>query len=197
MTKRYDQSYFDRWYRHPAHRVMTPSALRRKVQVVVAIAEYFLRREIRSVLDVGCGEAPWFVELRRLRPAASYLGLDPSDYVVSRFGRARNVRKAAFGDVGDLVDGRYDLIICSDVLHYVDAPELERGLAAVAGVLQGVAFLEVLTKEDLPCGDLTGFHSRPAAFYRRLFARFGLVPCGVYCYLGPELAEAAAALEKC
>ena len=57
MSKQYDAAYFRRWYRGPP---ATPRAeLARKVAMAVAIAEFYLQRPIRSVLDVGCGEAAW------------------------------------------------------------------------------------------------------------------------------------------
>ena len=33
MSKRYDQAYFDRWYRHPRHRVKSDDTLVRKAVV--------------------------------------------------------------------------------------------------------------------------------------------------------------------
>ena len=53
VVSRYDQAYFDKWYRHPAHRVKSPAELRRQVEFVVRQAEWVLGRPIRSVLDVG------------------------------------------------------------------------------------------------------------------------------------------------
>jgi predicted TPR repeat methyltransferase len=196
MSKKYDQAYFDRWYRDPAHRVITAAALRRKVTMVSGVAEHVLRREIRSVLDIGCGEALWRAELRRLRPRVSYLGLDASEYVVGRYGHSRNIRQAAFADARKVVGGaRYDLIVCSDVLHYISEPELGEGLGTIADALAGIAFLEVLTKEDDPDGDLTGFHVRSASFYRRIFEQAGLRSVGLHCYVGPGLGDSLSALE--
>ena len=63
--------------------------------VFLGVAEYFLRRKVRSVLDIGAGEGAWRAELRRLRPSIRYTGVDPSEYVVRRHGRRRNIRLAA------------------------------------------------------------------------------------------------------
>jgi SAM-dependent methyltransferase len=60
--------------------------------MAVSIAEFLINRPIRSVLDVGCGEAPWFPILRRMRPDARYVGIDSSEYVVERYGATRNIR---------------------------------------------------------------------------------------------------------
>src|SRR5438270_4877992 len=73
--KRYDRAYFDHWYRGRS-RVSTKDDVRRKVALAVAECEYFLRRRLRSVLDVACGEGAWQPHIAALRPGAKYLGLD-------------------------------------------------------------------------------------------------------------------------
>src|SRR5206468_1576367 len=110
MAKVYDRNYYQKWYRGPA-RVISFAELRRKVTMAVSNAEYFLQRQIRNVLDVGCGEAPWFVHLKALRPPAAYFGIDPSEYAVTAFASHRNVRPGSFTDFS-AVSGRFDLIIC-------------------------------------------------------------------------------------
>lgn len=195
MTKRYDRAYFDRWYRNRTTRVLSHAEVRLKVALAVASAEYFLRRPIRNVLDVGCGEGAWLPHLRALRPKVEYLGLDPSEYVVRRFGKARNIRHASFADLPALKLAVYDLVVCSDVMHYVPEDELRTGVLAIAGATDGVAYLEVLTKEDDIAGDLEGFIRRPAAFYRTLFKKADMTFAGPYCWLGPPFKDAVAELE--
>ena len=166
MPKQYDKAYFDRWYRGRKTRVSTHAEVRRKVSLAVTVAEYFLRRPIRTVLDIGCGEGAWFTHLRAVRPRISYTGFDSSDYAIKRFGKERNIRKAAFGDLPKLKLGVYDLVVCSDVLHYVPEDEIRAGITPLAEATDGVAFLEVLTREDDVTGDLEAFIRRPAAWYR-------------------------------
>lgn len=196
MTKVYDKAYFDRWYRHRDTRVNEPEEIRRKVTMAVATVEYFLRREIRSVLDIGCGEGAWRSHLKALRPRISYLGYDSSDYVVQRFGKTRNIRKAAFGDLPKLRLKSYDLVVCADVMHYVPDEELRKGLRAIADATDGMAYLEVLTKEDDIVGDLDAFFRRPAAKYRKLFTAEDMTFVGPYCWLGPGFKGAVAELES-
>lgn len=194
--KRYDREYFDKWYRRDETKVTSRADLQRKVALVVGIAEELLQREVMRVLDVGCGEARWVPELKRLRPEVHYTGIDSSEYAVARFGRSRNVRLGAFGDLASQkFDAAFDLIICADVLHYLSAREIDRGLEALGEWMDGIAYLPVFTADDEPTGDLTGWHSRTAKWYRDRFGRFGLVPCGMQCYAGPLLAESAAALD--
>ncbi len=197
VPKTYDRAYFDKWYRHPEHSVASPAELRRKVALAVALAEFYLGRPIRNVLDVGCGEAPWRTHLRALRPGIAYRGLDASEYVVSRYGRSRNIGLATFGQLQYLrFDERYDLIVCSDVLHYLRAGEIRAGLEGLVDMLEGVAFIEVFTRQDDPAGDLHGFIARNASWYLRTFGDAGLLPCGSQAYLGPRLERRVAALER-
>jgi SAM-dependent methyltransferase len=192
--KRYDEAYFDRWYRGPG-RVHGRGEVRRKVAMAVAVTEYFIRGSLTSVLDVGCGEGNWFAYLRVLRPRASYAGIDASDYAVRRFGEERNIRKGTFGGLSK-VRGAYDLVVCSDVLHYLADDEMRKGLPHLARLTNGVAYLEVLTKEDDIIGDLEGMIRRPASSYRRLFTRAGLTRVGPYCWLSSALRDNAAELER-
>lgn len=192
--KQYDQAYFDKWYRR--QRVNTPAEVRRKVALAVAQTEYFLTRTLRDVLDVGCGEGAWREHLRALRPRVRYLGVDPSDYAVATFGRARNIRKAAFGELASLrLRRQFDLVVCSDALHYVPDDELRRGLPALVQLAGGIVFLELLTADDDIVGDLEGLIRRPAAWYRKLFREHGLLPVGAYAWAVPRLHDSIAAME--
>jgi len=194
MSKRYDRRYFDRWYRHGG--IGDARRLARKVALAVATAEYHLQRPLRSVLDIGCGEGAWRAPLLKLRPNARYLGFDGSEYAIARYGQRRNLRLARFGDFALLrPTPPADLLVCSDVLHYLDTRELDRGLPGLAELCGGVAFLETFAREDEAEGDEDQFQSRPAAFYRRRFAALGFRALGSHCWLAPALADQATALE--
>lgn len=200
MTKQYDAAYFQRWYRDPALRqaaIGGSARLARKVALAVATAEYHLERPLRTVLDIGCGEGAWRAPLLRLRPKAQYLGFDSSEYAVARFGARRNLHRARFGDFEYLRPcAPVDLLVCSDVMHYLDARELDRGLPGLAALCGGVAFLETFTREDGIDGDTEGFLRRPAAFYRSRFATQGFVALGSHLWLARGLSDALTALER-
>jgi 2-polyprenyl-3-methyl-5-hydroxy-6-metoxy-1,4-benzoquinol methylase len=194
--KSYDEAYFTKWYRDPRTRVHSPDAVRRKIRMVVGVAEYFLGRKLRSVLDVGAGEGVWGAQLRRMRPGIRYLGVDPSEYAVARHGRRRKIRLGSFEELHTLQLGRgYDLIVCADMLQYVADAALRRGIRHIASLLGGVAFLEAYTTGDEMEGDLDDWHSRSKSRYRKVFADAGLVACGMHCYLTRELAGNAVELE--
>jgi SAM-dependent methyltransferase len=193
--KRYDRAYFDHWYRG-RNRVSTKDDVRRKVSLAVSECEYFIRRRLRSVLDAGCGEGAWHDHIKALRPSAKYLGLDPSDYAVKRFGAKRNIRKVAFAELASAhLRGPFDLVVCSDALHYINDDDIRAGLPELVRLAGGVLFFEVLTADDDIIGDLNGMIRRPSAWYRHLFQKAGLTQTGPYTWLAPELREEAAALE--
>lgn len=194
MEKTYDRAYFSHWYRRygRGHSAM----LQRKVALAVAAAEYYLERPIRSVIDVGCGEAVWRKPLLALRPRLHYQGVDASEYAVRRFGRSRNIALASFGQLAELRFGPpADLLVCSDMLHYVPDAELKRGLTGFDDLCDGVAFIEVFAKEDDIVGDFDGFLPRTADWYRRQFRAAGLRACGSHLYLSPHLSGHGASLE--
>ena len=196
MSKRYDRRYFDHWYRDGDAGIGRTALLQRKVALAVAMAEHYLGRPLRSVLDIGCGEGVWRAPLLKLRPKLEYLGVDSSEYVVARYGAKRNLRLARFGQLGELRFGPpVDLLVCSDVLHYLPAAELRQGLSGFAEMCHGMAYVETFCRGDAVEGDEHDFIPRTAAFYRRALADAGFTACGSHGYLASTLAEDAVALE--
>lgn len=196
MTKTYDQAYFDKWYRSAEHSVRSPAELMRKVSMVLGQAEFYLGHPVRNVLDIGCGEAPWRAVLRKLRPGIEYRGLEASEYAVARYGRSRNIGLARFGQLAELrFDTRFDLVVCTDVLHYLKPAEIRAGLTGIGEMTEGLAFLEVYTREDDPGGDRQGFIGRSAAWYREAFNAVGLMAVGSQCYASPRLSRHVSSLE--
>jgi SAM-dependent methyltransferase len=185
--KTYDRAYFERWYRHPDDRVSTRDSLDRKVRMALSVTEFLIGRQIRSVLDVGCGEAPWQPVLKRLRPEAYYVGVDSSDYAIERFGTSRNIVRGTLGKLSTLgFDRGIDLIVCADVLQYIETPDVERGLRTIRRLVGGVAYIEAFTTEDAMEGDHADWHERSAAEYRKLFRRARLTQCGPYCFANAD-----------
>ena len=182
--KSYDREYYRRWYQDPETRIASREGVARKVRLAVASAEFMLARPIASVLDIGCGEAAWRSPLRKLRPRASYLGVESSEYVVERYGKSRNIRLGSFGRLKDLrLRAGFDLIVCADVVQYLDDDELRRGLREIRRLADGVAYIETFAAEDSMEGDRDGWIDRPAQAIGRLFRDAGLTHCGFYCWI--------------
>jgi SAM-dependent methyltransferase len=195
-SKAYDAAYFERWYHDPSSRISEGRDLQRLAAFVVSLTEQILGREIRTALDVGCGEGRWQPALHQLRPRLQYQGLDPSGYAIEKFGRTRNIRLGSLGSLRAAeFDDTYDLVICSDVLHYLPAKEIDRGLPEIAELTGGVAYLSLFTAEDDPIGDVTGWQRRSGRWYRERFERAGLLACGMQCWVGPSMAESLATLD--
>jgi SAM-dependent methyltransferase len=194
--KPYDRAYFDRWYRDPRDRVATRQSLERKIRMVISITEYLLGRAVRTVLDVGCGEAAWYPVLRRLRRDVRYIGVESSEYALTRFGATRHIRRGTLGELETLrLPRRLDLVVCADVVQYVDTPELVRGLRSIRRLSGGVAYIETFATEDGMVGDRVGWHERSAATYRTLLRQAGLTQCGPYCYVDADKLDTLNAFE--
>jgi len=178
-TKTYDADYYARWYHaDPRERAVRSALVRRKAALALAAAEHLLERETRNVLDVGCGEAPWRAALLRLRPRLRYVGVDPSAWAAAKWGRRRGVRHGGLADLDRLrLGGPFDLVVCSDVVHYV-------------------LWIEAFTSEDEFEGDVESFRPRSGRAYRAAFRRAGLVPLGLFLHASPALAPRVAALER-
>ncbi len=195
-STRYDRAYFDRWYRDPKTRVKSQSGIRRKAALALSVAEYYLERPVRTVLDVGCGEGNWLPAMISLRPKIRYTGVDASTYAVDRFGKKRNIRLGSFATLDEIgLKEDYDLIVCSDTLFYLPLTELEQGIALLAHRSAGVAFLELYTGEDSLIGDFPNEGLQSASFYRKMLTRHGFLSVGSHCYLGPDMAERAMQME--
>lgn len=195
--KRYDRAYFDRWYRHPVHRVRTRAELARRAALVVGIAEYLLGRPLRTVLDVGAGEGEWGPALRRLRPGVRYVGVEPSAYAVRRHGARRGLVRGSLGGLEAVPAARpADLVICADVLHYLAPAEVTAGLAALRERTRAVAYLPVFTAADPIEGDHDGFLRRPPAWYRARFRAAGFTSVGFHCHVPGDGTDRLVALER-
>lgn len=194
--KRYDRAYFDRYYRKERTRVHSREDVERKVHLALSAAEFMLGREVRTVLDIGAGEGAWQPILTRLRRDVRYVGVEPSEYAVARFGARRNLRQGAFDGLDAARVGKgFDLIVCADVMNYLAPGELRRGLSQLAARLRGLAYLEIYTSEDELTGDLASIDLREPAYYARALKRAGLVRCGLHCYVGEHLAHRLVAME--
>ena len=157
-------------------------------------AEHILGRTLRSVLDVGCGEGNWRPHLKTLRPRLRYIGVDPSEYAVRRWGKRRNIQLGSVDNLG--VEGEFDLVLCCGVLNYLEAPTLVKGLQEMARRVGGVAYLDMYTARDAVTGDTRGAKRRSASWYRATIKKAGLTPCGMHLYASRATADQLVSLER-
>lgn len=168
MQQRFDKTYYDRFYRNPATRAVTPAGARRQAAFVAACLRH-LQLPVRRILDVGCGVGTTLRALGREFPRATLLGVEVSDYLCERYGWTR-------GSVVDFHSPRpFDLVVCHDVLAYLDERSCSRAIENLGRLCRGALYLGVLTADDAELYDPRRTdphqHLRPAAWYRRRLER--------------------------
>lgn len=191
---RFDADFYRRYYRDPATRVATRAEQQRLADFICAYTAY-LGFKVTRVLDAGCGLGHMRASVRRFFPRATYTGLEVSEYLARRHGWV----------CGGLEDYRpraaFDLVICHDVLQYLDDRAAARALANLGRISRGAVYFSALTRQDWnSTADRSrsdsGVHLRPAAWYRqRLGRNFRPVGTGMLVRRGyaPVLWE----LERC
>ena len=168
MATRFDKAYYDRFYRNPGTRAMTPADARRQAAFVAAFLRH-LRIPVRRIVDLGCGVGTTLRALGREFPGARLQGVEWSDYLCETYGWTP-------GSVEDYRDRHpYDLVVCHDVLGYLDDDACARAIANIAALSRGAAYVSVITADDAGAYDVDRTDSaqtlRPAAWYRRRLAR--------------------------
>ena len=97
---------------------------------------------VRRILEAGCGTGLLRAELRRLLPRAHYTALDASEYLCRRHGWR----------LGRIEEFRapqpFDLLVCYDVLQYLDRASAERALRNFARLTRGALYFSALTRGD-------------------------------------------------
>jgi hypothetical protein len=108
--------------------------------------------------------------LARQFPKAECTGIEFSRYLCGKYGWIE-------GSVTELTDLQADLVICNDVLGYLDATDCQSALNNLAATTSQALYLGVLTTEDMKIIDRSRTDAqqidRPARWYRtRLTQQF-------------------------
>ena len=104
-----------------------------------------IKTNCRSLMDVGCGDGTFTVELAEHLGVSEAVGVEPSDaWQLAQKKFADHFPRISFqqGSAYDLPypRGHFDLAVMRGVLHHLDHPE--RGLAEMARVARYVLLLE-------------------------------------------------------
>lgn len=186
MAERFDKAYYDRFYRNPATRAVTPAVSRRQAVFLAAYLKH-LEIPVRRILDVGCGIGTTLRAMGKQYPRAVLQGVEISQYLCKRYGWQQ-------GSVVDYqVNTPFDLVLCHDVLAYLDADDCSRAIENLARLSRAAVFLGVLTADDAEWYDPNRTDRtqqlRPAQWYRdRLRVHFVGVGGGLYLKRPPEVA---------
>ncbi len=177
--ERFDQSYYRRYYEAPQSRIAEPDYFERVSSFVASYLD-MLDCRVSSVLDAGCGLGLLHAGLRRAWPRVRIDAFDGSEYACQRSGG----ELATFDTFRR--ERRYDLVLCHDVLQYLDRAEAGRAMECLTSWTKKALYFSVLTTEDWEenCdqhrtdGDV---HLRAASWYReRLFEAFINIGGGLY-----------------
>lgn len=175
----FDSAYFRRYYFNSATRVTTAAEMHGRARLIAAILRH-AGVPVRSILDVGCGIGLLRKPFAGALPRARYAGLEASDYLCARYHWIK----------GSAIDyaprTASDLVVCYDVLQYLDDGDASRAVANLAKLTNAALYVSALTREDWRANcDRTrtdgAVHLRPGDWYRRrLRRRFNYLGFGVW-----------------
>ena len=140
-TQRFDAAYYERFYFEPATRVAEPAYFDRLAGFVTAYLD-LLGCRVSTVLDAGCGAGLLHPGLRRAWPAVEVHAIDASEWACKRYGWQHDTIES-FQPPHD-----YDLVICQDVLQYLDRNAADAALRKLMALARVALFFGVLTQED-------------------------------------------------
>ncbi|MEM7097481.1 MAG: class I SAM-dependent methyltransferase [Pseudomonadota bacterium] len=149
MTKaspeNFDAQYYERYYHNPDSQAVSTTEQENLTHFIVAYLRY-LQVPVSSILDVGCGIGTILRCLKRHFPEAKMTGVEFSEYLCAQFGWHN-------GSVVDYHTTPADLVICSDVLGYLDNRACKDAINNLANLTKHALYLAVLTSEDLEVCD--------------------------------------------
>ena len=183
---RFDRDYYRRYYFDPRTAVASRHEMRSRAHLIAALAAH-AGLPVRRILEAGCGTGMLRAALRRLLPRARYVALEASEYLCERYGweqgRIETYRART----------AFDLVICYDVLQYLDSRAAQRALANFGRLCRGVLYFSALTRLDLerncdPRRTDANVHLRGAHWYRaRLKRQFREAGLGFWLRRGAPL----------
>jgi len=136
----FDRDYFERYYADRRTRVASDD---QSILVCSFIHAYaaFLDWPVRSILDIGAGTGRFMRPLKKLWRDVRYTGVDVSEYACHAYGWQHK-------SILDLDRGRYDLVLCHDVLQYLDRRDAIAGIERLAARCRGLLYFSAMTSED-------------------------------------------------
>lgn len=187
----FDADYYQRFYVDADTRAVSNTEQQRQARFIAAYVEY-LELPIEAVLDIGCGLGGMLAALQTCWPEAHSSGVEFSPYLCEKYGWAQ-------GSVVDYAGPSADLVVCNDVLGYLDEAQCQLAINNLANLTRQALYISVLTVEDLPVCDQEHTdmqqNLRPAAWYREALAEH-FVSVGGGLFLRKPLQTAIWQLER-
>ena len=140
-SERFGRDYYRRFYRDGRTSVTSRVEMTARANLIAAYTRH-IGCPVSSILDAGCGLGLMREPLLRALPGATYVGLEYSEYLCDRYGWVQ----------GSLDSYRprkpFDLVVCFDVLQYLDDTSAEKAMRNFARLCRGVLFFSALTRRD-------------------------------------------------
>ena len=140
MTGRFDREYYRRFYLDPRTAVISRAEMRERAGLIAAYARH-IGLPVRSILDAGCGIGLLRAPLQRAFPRAAWTGLEYSQYLCKRYGWTQ-------GSLATFRAEPFDLVVCYDVLQYLDDRTAARAIASLGRLTRGLLYISALTVRD-------------------------------------------------
>jgi SAM-dependent methyltransferase len=140
MSTTFDRDYYQRFYFDSRTAVVSRAEMNARAKLIAAYVDH-IGLPVRRVLDAGCGIGLLRTPLRRAFPRAEYVGLEYSEYLCKRYGWVQ-------GSLATFNADPFDLVVCYDVMQYLDDHTAARAIANLARLARGVLYLSALTERD-------------------------------------------------
>ena len=166
IRREFDEAFYERYYDRESTAVVSQEDITRLAKFVTSYLDY-LDVPVRTMLDAGCGIGLWRRALNQVAPGVEYTGIEPSRYLCEKFGWEETTI------AGFRSRRKFDLVVCQDVLQYVEDAEVRHSIRNIARLCRGAFYLDVPTREDIDGGALdkrktdSAIHVRSARWYRR------------------------------
>ena len=150
----YSQTYMTNWY--PNEDIIRFCS--RLIQKRLTYDRYHVHRQVRDVLDLGCGNGRHAIYFARQGFTASGIDISPQAIEWARDWAQREDVAAEFrvGDVTALpyADRSFDVIVSHGVLDHMLMPDAKTTAKEVARVLRpgGLFYLDLRSADDFECG---------------------------------------------
>ena len=140
MTGTFDREYYRRFYLDPRTAVVSRAEMRQRAGLIAAYARH-IGLPVRSMLDAGCGIGLLRAPLQRAFPRAAWTGLEYSEYLCERYGWTQ-------GSLATFRAEPFDLVVCYDVLQYLDDRMAAGAIANLGRLTRGLLYISALTARD-------------------------------------------------
>lgn len=185
LSARFNRDYYRQFYFDGRSAVTSRAEMRARATLIAGYVQH-IGCPVTRLLDAGCGIGLLRAPFKRLLPKAEYTGLEVSEYLCQRYGWTQ-------GSLTDFRARRFDLVVCYDVLQYLDDRLAARAIANLGRLCRGVLYITALTKHDWleNCDQRRtdpDVHLRTGEWYRkRLLKSFRPVGAGLWIRRGAPL----------